>query len=77
MLALVLCNHDLLKCGIVILLPPVQLRINLCLKFKNPKMEKFVSKINSVMASTAKPLGESPPGNKNLGIEPVIRCYEI
>ena len=40
-------------------------------------MEKSISKRNSVKASTAKPSGKPPPGEKTLGIEPAIRFYEI
>ena len=40
-------------------------------------MERSISKINPVNASTAKPLGEHLPGYKTLGIDPDIRFYEI
>ena len=40
-------------------------------------MAKTISKKISVKASTAKPLGKPPPGDKTCGIEPDIRFYEI
>ena len=40
-------------------------------------MEKTISKKISVKASAAKPLGKPPPGDKTLGIEPVVRFHAI
>ena len=40
-------------------------------------MAKSISKRNPLKASTAKPLGNPPPGNKTLVINPDIRFYEI
>ena len=40
-------------------------------------MAKTISKKKSVKASSAKTSGKTPPGDKNLGIEPAIRFYAI
>ena len=40
-------------------------------------MAKSISKKRSVKASTAKPLGKPPPGDKTCGVDPAIRFYEI
>ena len=40
-------------------------------------MEKSISKRNYAKASTAKPLGEPPPGDKSLGIDADICFYLI
>ena len=40
-------------------------------------MAKSISKKSSFKASSAKPLGKPPPGDKTCGIEPAIRFYEI
>ena len=73
-----LWNHNLLKCGIVILLPLVRLKIDLSWKNpKYPKMENTISKRIPVNASTAEPSGKPLSGDKTLRIEPSIRFYEI
>ena len=40
-------------------------------------MAKTTGKKISVMASADKPLGKTPPGDKNLGLETEIRFYAI
>ena len=40
-------------------------------------MEISISKRNPAKASTAKPSGKPPPGDKSFGIEPAIRFYDI
>ena len=40
-------------------------------------MENPISKKRSVKASTAKPLGKPPPGDKTCGLETDICSYEI
>ena len=40
-------------------------------------MAKTISSKSSVKASAAKPLGNPPPGDKTLGIEPATRFYKI
>ena len=40
-------------------------------------MANHISKKISVKDSTAKPSGKPPPGDKNYGLEPDIRFYEI
>ena len=40
-------------------------------------MERFISKRNTVKASTAKPLGKPPPGYKSLGLDTDIWFYEL
>ena len=61
----------------VILLPLVRLKIDLCWKVLNPKKVSCISKINSAKASTDKCFGKPLPGNKYFGIDPDIRFYEI
>ena len=38
---------------------------------------RSISKRNLIEASTAKPLGKPPPGDKTLGIYPDIHFYEL
>ena len=76
-ITLVLSYHDFFKGGIWILLPLVRLKIDLCWKFKSPKTARTISKRNSEKASTSKPSGNPPPGDKSLEIEPDIRFYKI
>ena len=40
-------------------------------------MAHTISKKISVKASTSKPSGKPPPGDKTCGIDPAIRFYEI
>ena len=40
-------------------------------------MGKTTDKKSSVKASSAKPLGKPPHGDKNLGLEPAIRFYML
>ena len=40
-------------------------------------MAKYISNKISVKASSSKPLGNPPPGDKSLGFEPAIRFYDI
>ena len=73
-----ICNYDLLKCGIVILLPLVRLKIELCLKSQNFRnMVKTSGKKILVKATAANPSGKPPSGDKTLGIESVIRFYSL
>ena len=44
---------------------------------KNAKMEKTISKRNSVKASETKPSGKPPSGYKSLELEPEIRFYQL
>ena len=41
------------------------------------KMAKSISKKSYVKASSAKPSGKPPPGDKTCGIDPATRFYEI
>ena len=73
-----LFNHDFLRYGIVILLPLVRLKIDLCRKSKkNPKTAKTISRKSSVKASAAKPPGNPTPRDEILGLEPATHFYEI
>ena len=40
-------------------------------------MASSISRKSSVKASTDKPSGKPPPGDKILGIDPEIRFYEL
>ena len=40
-------------------------------------MARSISKRNPAKASTAKPSGKPPPGDKSLGLEPAIHFYLI
>ena len=79
MLTLVLCRHDLPKCGIVILLPLVRFDNQLVLDklILIMTMAKIISKKSSVKASAAKPSGKPPSRDKTLGVDPEIRFYAI
>ena len=71
-------NHGFFKCGIVILLPLIQLIIDLCWKSQRfPKHGENTIKKISVKTSTAKPLGKPLPGDKNMGLEPEIYLYTL
>ena len=76
MLVLVIFNHDLLKCGIVLLLPLVRLKIDLRWKFKTRNMAKTVSRKCSFKDSADKPLGKTPLGDKTPGLDPEI-CFHV
>ena len=72
-LALLHSYHDFLKCGILILLPLVQLRINFCGKKENTVR---IITLKKDKASTAKPNGKTPPGDKIMSLETRIVFYE-
>ena len=67
-------QHKFLKFGILILLPLVQLNIGLCWK----KKMKDIIIHKKAKSSTANPNEVNLlPGDKNLGIDPLIHFYEV
>ena len=74
-----LCKHYLLKCGIEILLPLVRFDDQLVLDkvILILTTENTISKKISVKASAANSSGKSSPGDKTLGIETLIRLYDV
>ena len=79
MFALVLCKHDLCKCGIVILPPLVRFDNQLVLDkvILILTMAKTTSNKISVKDSADNPSGKPPHRDKTLGIDPTIRLYDI
>ena len=77
MLELVLCKHNLLKCGIIILLPLTRFDNRLVLDkvILIMTMASNISKKSYVKASAAKSSGKPLTGDTTLGIEPAIRFY--